>query len=268
MRPATSGRSITDSSERRLPTAVIVCGIGARATLIASTVIGAGLGAAAVAAGGRRLRGSASRAMARAAGRTRSRRAAARSTPARRRLRPRLPCSLVQNSKKAKRQLCARATVAAHKQKRAIVRIRYKFFVSGKKPPMKLPLRVAFACHRHACALQPAPALAADAFPTHTVRLVVPFPPGGSLDIVGRAIAQKLTEAWGQSVVVENKPGAGGNIGADFVAKSRARRLHGRDGRAVDARRQSEPVPEDAVRRGQGLRADHAGRHHAQRAGA
>ena len=65
-----------------------------------------------------------------------------------------------------------------------------------------------------------APAAGADAFPSHTVKLVVPFPPGGSLDIVGREIAQKLTEAWGQSVVVENKPGAGGNIGADFVAKS------------------------------------------------
>jgi tripartite-type tricarboxylate transporter receptor subunit TctC len=65
-----------------------------------------------------------------------------------------------------------------------------------------------------------APAVGADAFPSHTVKLVVPFPPGGSLDIVGREIAQKLTEAWGQSVVVENKPGAGGNIGADFVAKS------------------------------------------------
>jgi tripartite-type tricarboxylate transporter receptor subunit TctC len=46
------------------------------------------------------------------------------------------------------------------------------------------------------------------------------FPPGGSLDIAGRLIAQKLGETWGQSVVVENKPGAGGNIGADFVAKS------------------------------------------------
>jgi tripartite-type tricarboxylate transporter receptor subunit TctC len=49
---------------------------------------------------------------------------------------------------------------------------------------------------------------------------VVPFPPGGPLDAVGRAIAQKLTEAWGQSVVVDNRPGAGGNIGADVVAKS------------------------------------------------
>ena len=52
------------------------------------------------------------------------------------------------------------------------------------------------------------------------MKLVVPFPPGGSLDAVGRLIAQKLTEAWGQAVVVENKPGAGGNIGADAVAKA------------------------------------------------
>jgi len=62
----------------------------------------------------------------------------------------------------------------------------------------------------------------AQAYPTKTVKMVVPFPPGGSLDITGRLIAQKLTEAWGQPVVVENKPGAGGNIGADLVAKSPA----------------------------------------------
>ena len=60
----------------------------------------------------------------------------------------------------------------------------------------------------------------AQPYPTKTVRLVVPFPPGGSLDFAGRLIAQKLTEAWGQPVMVENKPGAGGNIGADMVAKS------------------------------------------------
>ena len=62
--------------------------------------------------------------------------------------------------------------------------------------------------------------LPAQPYPAKPVKLVVPFPPGGSLDFAGRLIAQKLSESWGQSVVVENKPGAGGNIGADLVAKS------------------------------------------------
>ena len=70
-----------------------------------------------------------------------------------------------------------------------------------------------------AAGLVAAPAVA-QSFPNRPVKLVVPFPPGGPLDTVGRTIAQKLTEAWGQSVIVENKPGAGGNIGADAVAKS------------------------------------------------
>jgi len=72
-----------------------------------------------------------------------------------------------------------------------------------------------------AVALAATPQLAAaQTYPVKAVKLVVPFPPGGSLDFAGRLIAQKLTEMWGQSVVVENKPGAGGNIGADLVAKS------------------------------------------------
>jgi tripartite-type tricarboxylate transporter receptor subunit TctC len=57
-------------------------------------------------------------------------------------------------------------------------------------------------------------------YPNRPVKLVIPFPPGGPLDIVGRLIAQKASEDWGQSVVVDNRPGAGGNIGADLVAKS------------------------------------------------
>ncbi len=65
----------------------------------------------------------------------------------------------------------------------------------------------------------PAPA-SAQSYPTKPIRLVVPFPAGGSLDVVARAIGQKLTEAWGQPVVIDNRPGAGGNIGADVVAKS------------------------------------------------
>lgn len=58
------------------------------------------------------------------------------------------------------------------------------------------------------------------AFPTKAIRFVVPFPAGGPLDISARAIGQKLTEAWGQPVVIDNRPGAGGNIGAEFVAKA------------------------------------------------
>jgi len=64
------------------------------------------------------------------------------------------------------------------------------------------------------------PGAAADSFPSKPVKLIVPFPPGGPLDTTGREIAQKLTESWSRSVIIENKPGAGGNIGADFVAKS------------------------------------------------
>ncbi|MEO8133936.1 MAG: tripartite tricarboxylate transporter substrate binding protein [Betaproteobacteria bacterium] len=59
-----------------------------------------------------------------------------------------------------------------------------------------------------------------QAYPNKPIRLVVPFPPGGPIDLVARAIGQKLQETWGQPVVVENKPGAGGNIGIDFVAKA------------------------------------------------
>ena len=61
---------------------------------------------------------------------------------------------------------------------------------------------------------------ASQAFPSKPVKMVVPFAAGGATDVVARLLAQKLSEAWGQSVVVENRAGAGGNIGADVVAKS------------------------------------------------
>jgi tripartite-type tricarboxylate transporter receptor subunit TctC len=57
-------------------------------------------------------------------------------------------------------------------------------------------------------------------FPTRPIRLVVPYPPGGPLDLVARALAEKLREPLGQAVLVDNRPGAGGNIGAEQVAKS------------------------------------------------
>ena len=61
---------------------------------------------------------------------------------------------------------------------------------------------------------------AGEAYPSKPIRLVVPFPAGGPLDAVARAIGPKLADAWGQPVVIDNRPGAGGNIGADLVAKS------------------------------------------------
>ncbi|WP_332744693.1 Bug family tripartite tricarboxylate transporter substrate binding protein [Hydrogenophaga sp.] len=60
----------------------------------------------------------------------------------------------------------------------------------------------------------------AQSFPNKPVRLIVPYPPGGSSDIIARAISQLLSESLGQPVVVENRAGANGNIGADLVAKS------------------------------------------------
>jgi len=66
----------------------------------------------------------------------------------------------------------------------------------------------------------PARAAHAQAYPTKPVRLIVPFPPGGPADVLGRLFGQKLSESWGQPVVVENRAGAGGNIGAEAVAKS------------------------------------------------
>jgi len=60
----------------------------------------------------------------------------------------------------------------------------------------------------------------AQSYPSRGVKIVVPWTPGGGNDVLGRVIAQKLSEAWGQPVVVENRPGAAGNLGADTVAKS------------------------------------------------
>lgn len=66
------------------------------------------------------------------------------------------------------------------------------------------------------------PATAQDRWPTKPVRIVVPFAAGGSTDAIARMVGQKLAVLWGQPVVIENRAGAGGNLGADAVAKSKA----------------------------------------------
>ncbi len=70
-----------------------------------------------------------------------------------------------------------------------------------------------------AIALVPATVLG-QAYPSKPIRVVVPFPPGGTSDIIARTLGQKLTEAWGQQVVVDNRAGVGGSLGAAVAAKS------------------------------------------------
>ncbi|MDM0120263.1 Bug family tripartite tricarboxylate transporter substrate binding protein [Variovorax arabinosiphilus] len=80
---------------------------------------------------------------------------------------------------------------------------------------------VGSACLATLALAAPLAAMAQAAWqPTRPIKLIVPYPPGGSSDIIARAISQPLSEALKQPVIVENRPGANGNLGADFVAKS------------------------------------------------
>lgn len=79
------------------------------------------------------------------------------------------------------------------------------------------PLRTVFI---HLLLLLAASAAMAQSFPQRPVRIVVPYPPGSGTDIVARILGQKLSEGWGQQVIVDNRPGAGAIIGVDAVAKA------------------------------------------------
>jgi tripartite-type tricarboxylate transporter receptor subunit TctC len=87
-----------------------------------------------------------------------------------------------------------------------------------RRTHLALTLAIAAACSLGTLATFPA---LAQTFPSRPVTLVVPFPPGGGTDTGGRVIAEQLSRRWGQPVVVENKGGAAGQIGADYVAKSK-----------------------------------------------
>jgi tripartite-type tricarboxylate transporter receptor subunit TctC len=97
---------------------------------------------------------------------------------------------------------------------------------SGKPPPPRGGITMFF--QHHLCALAVACAclvpLGAEAqkYPTRPVRIIVPFAAGGTFDLIGRTVAQKLTDAWGQQVVVDNRPGGATIIATDIVAKAPA----------------------------------------------
>ena len=83
-------------------------------------------------------------------------------------------------------------------------------------------MRIAFITAAFAAILSPflAPTCGAQGYPVKPIRFYTPYPPGGTTDILARLIGAKLHEAWGQPLVIEARPGAGGNVGTDFVAKS------------------------------------------------
>ena len=85
---------------------------------------------------------------------------------------------------------------------------------------MKIALKCGVAALSLLASLLATGASAAPAYPAKPIRLIVPYPAGGSTDVLARMLGQKIGESLGQTVIVENRPGASGNIGASFVAKS------------------------------------------------
>jgi tripartite-type tricarboxylate transporter receptor subunit TctC len=105
----------------------------------------------------------------------------------------------------------------------------------------------------------------AEHYPDRVVRIVNPYPPGGSVDVMARILAQKLSDNLGQQFIVENRSGGGGNTGSDYVAKAEP------DGYTLlftapgTAHRQPDALQQAHVRPGQGLRSHRAVRDRAHR---
>jgi tripartite-type tricarboxylate transporter receptor subunit TctC len=84
--------------------------------------------------------------------------------------------------------------------------------------PIRYVLAALIACIAALSALAPA---LAQSWPARPIRFILPFPPGGATDVIGRTVGQPLSARLGQPVVIENRPGSNGNIAAEVVAKSR-----------------------------------------------
>ena len=124
---------------------------------------------------------------------------------------------------------------------------------------LRQPLRAFSMLVAAALAAMPGAAQAQQKFPTKPIRFVVPFSPGGGTDTLARIIAQKMSENWGQSVVIENRTGAGGTIGTAIVAKATP------DGHTLlvsssGFRHQRGAAPQSSLRPAQGLRRRHPDR--------
>ena len=103
-------------------------------------------------------------------------------------------------------------------------------------------------------------AAAQGAYPARPIKLVVPYPPGALTDLLARAIGERLGAALKEPVIIDNKPGAGTLVGAEFVAKQPPGRLYAADGDVDDARHQPGDVQAVADQSGPGFRADRADR--------
>src|SRR3954469_1684144 len=86
--------------------------------------------------------------------------------------------------------------------------------------PVKSTTRQLLAFAFTACAVTLSAGLHAQAYPVREIRIIVPFPPGGQQDTMARMLGQRITEPLGRNVLVENRPGAGGAIGAEAAARS------------------------------------------------